>query len=604
MKKLLLSLFLISGITYGQGDPAPYIKGQAATGLGNQASTVFVPNQQSTKINAYQARIETGNSNLLVNPSFEATTYNSGWTCSLGSTTLETTAKTDGNKANAINSIGAGVRCYQLSTTNAANLKGLLGSAILKVKTTDSIYKVCGLVDGNAAANERNCITVSPTSTDLPFYPARTDFYMGGTSNGIVVYTTTTTSQPTVIDDAFVGVFNGGISQFSQDTGWSSCGLTTSDFTGFGTVAGIELQCKRDATDLLMRGKFTSGTPTAVEARINLKLNGNILTSAGSLYTPSLQRSGAYDFGIAASASGVMLIEPSVSYSTLGIQSNLAAGISKATGSVVAVNGLVISLNARIPIAGWEANTNAAIAGCVDAKGCLNALETATTTTSGVIDSAQNIPAGSNWLSCTAANPTVCSFIGNPFPNSVPNCYPTSLAPAAYAFRVSSISSSSVSVESYNTTTGNPVASGKFFLRCSKTGTDNKPKTVVVSPLQGYVKVPGAENLNVESFSVSYGTTNATTVCSASPCSYLEQIGSAVTSITVAANIYTINFARTYTEVRCTGNHAGAGVVATNGTTIPQCNSGTCNSVTFNVANSNSGATIAGFGTLYCQGQY
>lgn len=71
---LLLSLIFTAHLAYGQGDPAPFIKGQSASGLGNQASTIFVPKNQSTKINAYQALIETGNSNVLVNPGFEGAT--------------------------------------------------------------------------------------------------------------------------------------------------------------------------------------------------------------------------------------------------------------------------------------------------------------------------------------------------------------------------------------------------------------------------------------------------------------------------------------------------------------------------------------------------
>lgn len=71
----ILSLFLTLSLwttAFAQGDPAPFIKGQTATGLGNQASTVFVPYKQSTKINAYQALIETGNPNILPDPGAES----------------------------------------------------------------------------------------------------------------------------------------------------------------------------------------------------------------------------------------------------------------------------------------------------------------------------------------------------------------------------------------------------------------------------------------------------------------------------------------------------------------------------------------------------
>ena len=63
-----------------------------------------------------------------------------------------------------------------------------------------------------------------------------------------------------------------------------------------------------------MRGKFTPGTTTGVEARLNLKFNGQSLTSAGSSLIPSLQQAG--DMLNAVSSAlffrSAVLIEPSV----------------------------------------------------------------------------------------------------------------------------------------------------------------------------------------------------------------------------------------------------------------------------------------------------
>lgn len=129
MKKFL-SLFLIASLwtsAFAQGDPAPYVKGQNQTGLGNLSSTIVVPNQQSTKINAYQSRLETGNANVLLDPNFEgATTAWSAYAdaagaapvdCTGGSPTLtvsnSTTTPLEGNKSlvavkTAVNSQGNG----------------------------------------------------------------------------------------------------------------------------------------------------------------------------------------------------------------------------------------------------------------------------------------------------------------------------------------------------------------------------------------------------------------------------------------------------------------------------------------------------------------
>lgn len=505
------------------------------------------PNGQLTTTDTNKRRIETGNSNLLVNPSFEAGTYNSGWTCSLGSTTLETTAKTDGNKANAINSIGAGVRCYQTSTTNAANLKGLLGSAIVKIKTTDSIYKVCGLVDGNAAANERNCITVNPTSADLVFYPARTDFYMGGTSNGIVVYTTTTTSQPTVIDDAFVGVFNGGISQFSQNTSWAACTFSTLAWQGLGTVTN-NIQCRRNGPNLEMRGAATLGTVTASQIQFPLPNNfGTILTTTSST-------GDSYGFLTRANATTAIL---SSTIGTSGLSYFTASGplinTSTSTATAVAGNGMfstgdvVTFRNLIIPIAGWEANTNAAIAGCVDAFGCTNTYTATITTTTGSVTN----PNVSSWITCTAANPTVCTFKTSLFTN-VPSCSPVNTANGTYLPVVSSLTASGITVTTQNSQNGATAGSLSFSLTCTRSTTDFKPKTVVVSPLQEYVKTSNGGITKIISGRFGSGA-GCMTACTTGNCTVCLQNGNDFSTISfIGAGSYRIN-GIDGTKFSCTG---------------------------------------------------
>lgn len=149
-------------------------------------------------------------------------------------------------------------------------------------------------------------------------------------------------------------------SQASANTDWASCGHTTSDFAGFGTVASIETQCKRDGSDLLMRGKFTSGVSTATEARINLKLSGAALTSSSVSLIPSLQMAGGFQFGDVSSGaasvgvSGTVLIEPSVGYITFSARNSAYSGLTKREGDDIFNNGSSYSINARIPIAGWS----------------------------------------------------------------------------------------------------------------------------------------------------------------------------------------------------------------------------------------------------------
>lgn len=113
--------------------------------------------------------------------------------------------------------------------------------------------------------------------------------------------------------------------------------------------------------------------------------------------------------------------------------------------------------------------------------------------------------------------------------------------------------------------------------------------------LQGYNYTPNT--VNVETFSVSYGTTNATTVCSASPCSYLDQIGNAVTSITrTSQGLYSLNTSKAYSKLKCTIN-ARSSILLVAGSV--RCEN--CSSVQL-VTDNTSGSSADSYGTILCQG--
>lgn len=148
----------------------------------------------------------------------------------------------------------------------------------------------------------------------------------------------------------------------NSDTDWASCGLTGAAFTGFGSsVPTPSLQCKREGSDLLIRGTFQAGTtPTAVEARMALPTwNGVQLVSAGSSVIPSVQLAGNLTINLNSTTlfGEYVLIEPSVSYVTFGVQGSTLNAFSKSTGISITGTGNSHSINARIPISGWT-NSN------------------------------------------------------------------------------------------------------------------------------------------------------------------------------------------------------------------------------------------------------
>jgi hypothetical protein len=127
----------------------------------------------------------------------------------------------------------------------------------------------------------------------------------------------------------------------------------TPTFTGFGTVTIVDsndCQWKRDGSDLLLRIKATSGTPTATEARVSIPSG---LTSGGSSLIPSIQMAGSWTYNVAVSAFSTVLIEQSVSYVTFGIQTGSAGGLTKQNANAFISSTNTLCFQCRIPIAGW-----------------------------------------------------------------------------------------------------------------------------------------------------------------------------------------------------------------------------------------------------------
>lgn len=116
----------------------------------------------------------------------------------------------------------------------------------------------------------------------------------------------------------------------------------------------------------------------------------------------------------------------------------------------------------------------------------------------------------------------------------------------------------------------------------------------IQASLQGYNSTNGA--VNPEFFTVSYGTTNSTTACTSSPCTYLDQIGNYASSITrQSTGIYFLNTVETYSKLKCTGN-TGSGVELQ----FPLGSCSNCSSLKFQTDNFS--VTIDSYGTLMCQG--
>ena len=104
---------------------------------------------------------------------------------------------------------------------------------------------------------------------------------------------------------------------------------------------------------MLLRCKFTTGTPGGSEARVSLP---GSLVSKSTASIPTIQVAGQWARGVASSSNyGSVLIEPGVSYVTFGaVYAGAANPFTKLNGTGVAGSSEVIQILARVPIAGWD----------------------------------------------------------------------------------------------------------------------------------------------------------------------------------------------------------------------------------------------------------
>jgi hypothetical protein len=374
MKTAFILFFILVLMALKADAAAPYgIKGQG------QAGTLYsnvhqFPNNQVTNLGGINALVETGNEDILANGSFEHLTYNTGWTNVGGTLTVETGASNikSGLKAAKLVTAADNVEFYQDSTLYASSSLGVAGTISGWISNTaPNVYfcqRIAGAwVDNTDGTGITNCRLVNQTGV---FTEYSMPVIFGATSNGAGFISltpstaaTVTTTGTTYFDKIKVAAGQ-SFTATANDTDWASCGHTTSDFTGFGTVSAIETQCKRQGSDLLMRGKFVSGTTTITEARINLKLGGSSLTSAATTKIPSIA-----SFGRAirqsVSATGikdfVILQEPSVAYFTIGHPeyTQTISPFTKANGTGIMLTGEAFSFNASIPINGWDVSSSA-----------------------------------------------------------------------------------------------------------------------------------------------------------------------------------------------------------------------------------------------------
>jgi len=237
----------------------------------------------------------------------------------------------------------------------------------------------------------------------------------------------------------------------------------TPTFTGFGTVSPASNQCyhKREGPNLYLRCSFTSGTSTAVEARVSLPSG---LTTASNLFT--IQSVGDLAFNVATASQGKILVEPSVTYITFSLQAAGTAGLTKVTGSAfLSSTNAVAFTTGPIPIQGWAENQSAPqlIGSVTSNASSAFRIEYATVSAAGVVSGET-----SDWINGNASisDTSLFALTFNTAFSATPYCVSTvSGTPSSTTFSSSTDTVSTTAV-SIRTMAGGAKTANGFFIMC------------------------------------------------------------------------------------------------------------------------------------------
>lgn len=127
---------------------------------------------------------------------------------------------------------------------------------------------------------------------------------------------------------------------------------TPSNTQGFGTISANNLLWRRTGRDMIVRGYFTAGTVTGSEAQLELPSSSVI----GSYTTANPEIVGGYYFQNSSTNSLFFVVATAAdTFFNFTVVTNAASNATTVlVGSSASSTGSVITLNATVPISGWQ----------------------------------------------------------------------------------------------------------------------------------------------------------------------------------------------------------------------------------------------------------
>jgi hypothetical protein len=504
---------------------APSWVNKSISGKAQNASSVTVeeiqfPNDSLTQTASGKYLAQTGNNNILANPSVEHSTVQSNWSLTNGSSAVETSAVIQGQQSIKLTLTAQALEFFQTSTRYAAQFAdGVQGAASIRVKTSVSGVFACPVQ--NSAIQYSLC---AAHSGDGKWALLKVPFVLGGTNNGIAIISGTMSSGTVTpgsitgtvyVDDAYVGT-DAGIADVSIITPWVAY---TPTFTGFGTPSNVNFWWRQVGQSIEIQGRFTVGTSTATEARISLP---NSYTISSNVVTLQNVGHGAVNVNASTYFSTEILAEPNLSYVTIGQQASTTPALSKVNGTAFS-SGNIFTFQASVPIANLAGSTQVfASQGGAAYETSLTANVTGAT---GAI-SAQKIP-GALSSSRSATGVYTINYTGL---TVVPAITFDTSSPCTQSYISTAATSSAVGITTRNNSGVN--ADCDFTVTVDKQGADYISSRTIVGSFKEVMTAPGVTK--PKTCVGSYGGTGSLaspTNCTASPCTeYVDTCGTLSTT--------------------------------------------------------------------------
>lgn len=472
------AIFISALINQANAQTAPVKgKGQAQSTY-QTIERLETPNSGVTVTGDKAVLLETDKDNLLANPGFEHQTYNTGWTVSLGTPTVDTTNFFDGKKSMSISLTAANGTIAENCVTPSGQKQGINLEHSLRVKTTLTNLQVCAV----QGTSEIQCSGVP--SIDTWVKVSSTSVAPSSGALCVRLKSTSSATGTVKIDEGYVGI-NKTLGTFSQakkvvQIEWSGSQTTNHDADTKVTFSGASLSKLENFT--FSSGTLTATVPGDYLCRANVRQT-NVVDAAlmrqhitkfyknGSLFAREGYIPGLAGNNINSGGTGGELPDTNPIYGiTMAIGDTLEVYYYQSNGS-----GLNRSINTAtidcfyFPSTGQQVvSTN-----CTGTANCEN-IFTAIVSNADVVSN-ENV----DWLNgnCTdaATGRATCIFNSSLF-TVAPNCL-------AVANDSSSINQISCSLNGSPTTSqvgidckSNATDSNQnFTLICQRTGSDRKP---------------------------------------------------------------------------------------------------------------------------------